>query len=147
MIFENDGFDSGFSQRISEVEADIQYCLSIFATGGKEQQRHKALLTIVEQAAKLQLECFRQVSCFGLHRIKPGRPYDPSLMEDRSGLVRDDDRTGGAPGFIVKMVLFPPVLRRRFDEEGKFLKSPVIVRKGTVMVMRVEPETLQHAVS
>lgn len=38
--------------------------------------------------------------------------------------------------FIVDTVLFPPVVRLEFDDNGKFKKLPIIIRKGVVIAIR-----------
>lgn len=38
--------------------------------------------------------------------------------------------------FVVDTVLFPPVMRWEFDEQGKFANTAIIIRKGVVTAIR-----------
>lgn len=138
MILEKDHYDDHLCHNIREVEEDLQDCFSFLLRGDGEGQRRKQLHAIVEQAAKLQVEVFRQVSRFKLGRITPGERYDPRLMDDISSLVDEGEvEEGGTQTFIVRVVIFPLVLRFGFDEDDNE-SDIVVVRKGTVMTMRSE---------
>lgn len=128
---------NGGTERATKELGDL---LRIRVTKGGEAGREKALLAIVKKAARLSEEINRQVAQFQLHPIVLASPYNPEVMEDRSGLLSDEEKEqhGKARGIVVQKVLFPIVLRFGFDEAGKFLDAPVIVRKGTVVIMRSE---------
>lgn len=138
MILNDSRYEECFGRGVEKVTKDLGELLHIRVTGGEEANREKQLFTIVEQAGRLSEEINRQVALFQLHRIDLAIPYDPEVMEDRSGLLDDEEKEqhGKDRGIIVQKVLFPIVLRYGFDDEGKFLKTPVVVRKGTVVVMR-----------
>ncbi|KAL0631946.1 hypothetical protein Q9L58_009173 [Maublancomyces gigas] len=136
MILNDSRYEECFSRGVEKVTKDLGGLLHIRVTGGAN--REKELFTIVEQAGRLSEEINRQVALFQLHRIDLAIPYDPEVMEDRSGLLDDEEKEqhGKNRGIVVQKVLFPVVLRYGFDDEGKFLRIPVVVRKGTVVVMR-----------
>lgn len=138
MILNDSRYEECFGRGIQKVTKDLGELLQIRVTRDGDVSREKQLFTIVEQAARLSEEINRQVALFMLHRVDLANPYDPDFMEDRSGLLDDEEKEqhGEAQGIIVQKVLFPIVLRYGFDEAGKFLETPVIVRKGTVVVMR-----------
>lgn len=138
MILNDSRYEECFGRGVEKVTKDLGELLHIRVTGGGEANREKQLFTIVEQAGRLSEEINRQVAQFQLHRIDLAIPYDPEVMEDRSGLLDDEEKEqrGKDRGIIVQKVLFPIVLRYGFDDEGNFLKIPVVVRKGTVVVMR-----------
>lgn len=142
MILNDSRYEECFGKGIQKVTKDLGELLQIRVTGGVEVSREKHLFTIVEQAARLSEEINRQVALFQLHRVDLAQSYNPEYMEDRSGLLSDEGEEGGgkARGIIVQKVLFPIVLRYGFDDEGKFLETPVVVRKGTVIVMRPEED-------
>lgn len=133
MILRKDHYDDDFSYNLRCAEGDLLSCFNPLLRGDGEEQRRKSLLAIIEQAAKLQVEVFRQISLFRLHQICPGEPYDARLMDDLLSLVDEDE--AGTQIFIVRVVVFPPVLRYGFDEDGKFSHEEVVVRKGTVVTM------------
>lgn len=136
MIFDKDHYQDHLRHGIQYVEKDLQDCFGFLSKGDSEEQRRKPLLAIVEQAAKLQVEIFRQVSLFQLYQISPGEQYDPRIMDDISGLVDEDEET---QTFIVRVVVFPAVMRRGFDGDGKF-SDLVVVRKGTVVTAYSEDQ-------
>lgn len=117
------------------LEKDLQNCLGFLLEGDDGEKRRKTLLGIVGQAAKLQVEVFRQVSLFRLHYISPGALYDPLIMDDVSGLADDV----GTRSYIVRVVIFPPVFRWGFEEGGGFSHT-IVVRKGTVTTMLSEDQ-------
>lgn len=140
MILGDNRYGELFRKGIRNVTKVLGNCLHIQVTEGKEVHLRKALFPIVEQAAKLSEEINRQIALFQLQHVDPACPYDPRYMEDRSGLLDDEEKEwhGKARGIIVQKVLFPVVLRYGFDEAGEFLDVPVVVRKGTVVVTRSE---------
>lgn len=125
---------------VNRIVEHLKNCLDIRVTGGKEEHRDQALFALVEQTVRLAGEINREVAIFELHGLQLGGPYDPELMEDISGLLDDEgEGEGGARGVVVRKLLFPMVLRYKFDDQGKLLKKdPVVVRKATVVVTRPE---------
>lgn len=139
MVTKRKGFNDRFRSGVQKVAKELQDCLDGLAKPNSQEPRHKALHAIVEHAAQLELETYRQVSYFRILPITPGSRFIPSLMEDRSGTVDDneeEDEVKRAGGFIVQTVLFPIVERSEYDEAGKFIKPSIIVRKGTVIAIR-----------
>lgn len=138
MILRDNGYEEYFNMGVQRMTKILGSLLQIRVTMGGEVNREKGLFAIVRRAAKLSEEVNRQVSPFELHPITPGMPYNPEYMEDRSGLLDDEEKEqyGGNQGFVVHKVLFPVVFRYGFDDAGKLLDAPVIIRKGTVIVMR-----------
>lgn len=135
----------------------LQNCFIGHVKAGIEPSRLKALRTIVEQAARLEIEISRELSGFRMQYIRPGSPYHMEHMDDRSGVVdaseddsdledgeekeekRDEEKKPEVrrrKEFIVDTVLFPPVVRLEFDDNGKFKKPPIIIRKGVVIAIR-----------
>lgn len=141
MILSDVHYGERFNVGVERATKELGDLLQIRVTkGGGEMNREKALFVIIKQAARLSEEINRQVAQFQLHPIVLASPYNPEIMEDRSGLLSDEEKeqNGKARGILVQKVLFPIVLRYGFDEAGKFLDAPVIVRKGTVVIMRSE---------
>lgn len=138
MILSDNIYEECFNGGVQKMTEDLGNLLRVRVTTGGEANREKGLFAIVQRAAKLSEEINRQVSPFMLHPIALAAPYDPEYMEDRSGLLDDEEkeRYGGDRGFVVHKVLFPIVLRYGFDDAGKLLNAPIIIRKGTVIVMR-----------
>lgn len=132
MILEKDPHGEHIRRGIHDAEKDLLNYHGFLPRGDGEERRHRSLLAIVEQAGKLQVEVYRQVSTFKLRLINPGSRYDPTLMDDISSLADEDE--AGTQTFLVKVVIFPPVLRWGFHEDGKF-SDEVVVRKGTVITI------------
>lgn len=135
MILKRDPHGDHVRHGIQDAEKDLLDYHGFLPKGDGEGKRRKSLLAIVKQAGELQVEVFQQVSSFKLYQISPGEPYNPNIMDDISSLVDEDEE--GARIFLVRVVIFPPVLRWGFDEDGKF-SAPVVVRKGTVITMHSE---------
>lgn len=134
LVLQGDQFDACFGKGVDTVVEDLYSCFGGLAKAGSQEQCLKALRAVVEQAAKLEVEVCRQISVFKLKSITPGSEYDPSLMEDQSGLVDDAGEEGeDGQGFIVQLVYFPPVIRFQLDDAGNISESFVVVRKGTVV--------------
>lgn len=73
------------------VTEELQHCFSGHAKPGMEGPRLKVLYSIVEQAAKLEIEISRELSPFLVHQISPGTIYLPEFQDDRSGTVDSND--------------------------------------------------------
>lgn len=73
------------------VTEELQHCFSGHAKPGMEGPRLKVLYSIVEQAAKLEIEISRELSPFLVHQISPGTKYLPEHQDDRSGTVDSND--------------------------------------------------------
>lgn len=138
MIRRDNKYEEHFNDGVHKIVNDLGNLLHIRVTRGRDVDREKGLFVIVEQAAKLSEEISRQVAPFELHRIRPGDPYNPDFMEDRSGSLLDDEgkEQHDEDRVIVHKVLFPIVLRSGFDEAGKLIEVQIVIRKGTVIVMR-----------
>lgn len=138
MILSDNRYEECFNDGVQKMTKNLGNLLQVRVTTGGGASREKGLFAIVKRAAKLSEEVNRQVSPFILHHIALAVPYNPECMEDRSGLLDDGEKEqyGGNRGFIVHKVLFPMVVRYGFDDAGKLLDVPVIIRKGTVIVMR-----------
>lgn len=140
MLMKNPCFGNSLNDCVLLVAYEIRGCFDSLAKPGTEERRNRALQKIVERAAELWLETYRQVSRFELRRIDPGSEYIPWLMEDRSGTVDEDEEEGNCTHHsVIQMVLFPTVLRWGFDEAGMLSGSPIVIRKATVMA--TPPET------
>lgn len=137
MILKRDPHGDHVRHGTQDVEKDLLDCHGFLSRGDGEEKRRKSLLAIVKQAGELQVDVFQQVSPFKLYQISPGNPYDPKIMDDISSLADEDEDEEGARRFLVRVVIFPPVLRRGFDEDGKF-SAAIVVRKGTVITMHSE---------
>lgn len=133
MILEKDPHSEHIRRGIHDAAKDLLNYYGFLPKGDGEERRHKSLLAIVEQASKLQVEVYRQVSTFNLYQINPGSLYNPNIMDDISSLADEDE--DGTKRFLVKVVIFPPVLRWGFREDGKFSVDAVVVRKGTVITI------------
>lgn len=141
MLIKNSTFDTRFHEGVIAVVKDLGGDFIRFVKEDSQEQCYNALHAIVEQAAKLEVEITQQIADFELHWVNPGTEYKSFYMEDRSGAVDDAEEDGGdTQGFIIRMVLFPPVVRWKFDDSGKFIKAPVIVRKATVVATPVETD-------
>lgn len=161
MLAQHSSFEIRFSNAVTSVTDDLQNCFTDHVKAGVEASRVKALRTIIEQAARLEIEISRELSRFQMPNICPGSRYQMEHLDDRSGVVdasEDDSDPGDGEEqeekrdeekkpeekkkvrrrkeFIVETVLFPPVVRLEFDDEGKFTKTPIIIRKGVVMAIR-----------
>lgn len=154
MLVQHSGFEVRFANAVDSITKDLQNCFVSYVKMGIERSRVKALRTIVERAARLQIEISRDLSRIQMPYICPGMPYNMEHMDDRSGIVDgsdddsdfEDDEEQQEEGqdreqrlgihrrkeFIVEKVFFPPVLRFDFDKEGKFMETPIIIRKGVV---------------
>lgn len=73
------------------VTEELQYCFLSYAKPGMERSRLKVLYSIVEQAAKLEIEISRELSPFLVLQISPGTIYHPQYQDDRSGTVDSND--------------------------------------------------------
>lgn len=136
LVLQGDQFDACFRKGVDDAAEDLHSCFSGLAKAGSQEQCLKVLRAVVEQAAKLEVEVCRQISVFKLKSITPGSEYDPSLMEDESGLVDDAGEEGeDGQGYIVQLVYFPPVIRFQLDDAGNISESFVVVRKGTVIAV------------
>lgn len=136
MIRRGNRYEEYFNGGVQKIANDLGNLLHIRVTGCRDVSYERGLFVIVEQAARLSEEISRQVAPFRIHRIEPGASYNPEFMEDRSGLLDDEEKEQhGRDRVIVHKVLFPMVLRYGFDETGKSIETPIVIRKGTVIVM------------
>jgi hypothetical protein len=137
----NDSHYGGYLRDGIEVMTKyLKDCLDIRVTGGSPELRDQGLITIIKEAVKLSEEVNRQISNFQLYYVEPATRYNPTHMEDVSGMLGDDgeEKPNGGENIFVQKVLFPLVARHGFDETRKQMKDPVVVRKATVTVMRPE---------
>lgn len=154
MLVQHSGFEVRFANAVDSITKDLENCFVIYVAAGIEASRVKALRTLVENAARLQIEISRDLSKIQMPYICPGMPYDMQHMDDRLGIVYasevdsdfeddEEEQEENQDGeqkleiqrkkeFIVDAVFFLPVLRFDFDKEGKFMKTPIIIRKGVV---------------
>lgn len=139
MILEKDPGGEHIQRGIHNTAKELQNYHLFLPKGDGDERRHKSLLAIIEQAGKLQVEVYRQVSTFNLYQVNPGSRYNPDIMDDISSLADEDEE--GTQTFLVRVVIFPPVLRWGFHEDGKFSDEPVVVRKGTVITISSEDYT------
>lgn len=163
MFIKHKDFEAHFNDAVRNVTEDLQSYFPSLAKAGTEGPRYKALYSIVEQAAKLEVETRQQLSLFKVIPINPGVEYLSATMDDRSGKVDGSDDDEGEEGeegregeedkeeeengvktegkgkaqrsreFIVDTVLSPLVLRWDFDEVGNILEPEIVIRKGIVI--------------
>lgn len=167
MLSQRTGFDARFANAVSSVTEELGTYFVRYAKPGVEVSRVKVLRAIVEQAARLEVEISRELSVFQMPYIKPGSRYEMEHLDDRSGNVDEsedgsdseeeeddddeddedddsEDEENGEKGvhrrreFIVETVLFPPVVRLEYDDQGKIATTPIIVRKGVVTALRLK---------
>lgn len=133
----SDNYNDQLRETILSIAKDLHHEFDSLAKADSGEYRHKALYSILEQAARLRIETARQVSPIRLPKIVPGSQFNSFTMEDRLSAADEDDDEDGTERreFAVQMVLVPPVKRRVFDEDGNFVKS-IIIRKGTVIAMQ-----------
>lgn len=166
MLAQHSGFEVRFANNVTSVTNDLEICFAGHVKPGVEAARVKVLHTIVEHAARLELEISCELSKFQMPYICPGSRYEMEHVDDRSGVVdesEDDSDSGDEEEneenpdeeekmegqdtqpekkgihrreFIVDTVLFPPVVRLEFDDKGKFATTPILIRKGVVTAIR-----------
>lgn len=171
MLTQHSDFEAHFAEAVEYITEVLQDFFPDHTKPGPKAQRIKVLRTIVEQAARLEVEISREVSVFQMPYISPGSRYETDQVDDRSGIVdgnddsddEDDDeeeeeheeeegeegeeeeqdmQSGEKKGvqkrreFVVDTVLFPPVVRLEFDDEGKIATTPITIRKGVVTAIR-----------
>lgn len=94
MFIKHKDFEAYFSDAVRNVTEDLQSYFPSLAKAGTEGPRYKALHSIVEQAAKLEVETRQQLSLFKVIPINPGVEYLSAIMDDRSGKVDGSDDEG-----------------------------------------------------
>lgn len=93
MLAKHEDFENRFSDAVRKITEDIQRYFSSLVKVGMEGAHCKVLHTIVEQAARLEVEVARELSRFLVPQLKPGMEYLPACLDDISGTVDNDDDT------------------------------------------------------
>lgn len=127
MIIADKEFPARFEKRVCEVTEHIENLLGPLAPATsslkKASARMRRLKAIVEQAARLALECSQEPSTFSFHTYIPGFECQPTCMTDADRTV--DDENLGADGACVKFTVSPAVLR-----------APKCVSDGLILIMK-----------
>lgn len=98
MLTKHEDFESRFSDAVRKITEDLQRYFSSLVKVGMEGAHCKVLHTIVEQAARLEVEVARELSRFLVPQLKPGMEYLPACLDDISGTVDNDDDTSDDDG-------------------------------------------------
>lgn len=93
MLTKHEDFETRFSDAVRKITEDLQRYFSSLVKVGMEETHRKVLYTIVEQAARLEVEVARELSRFLVPQLKPGMEYLPGCLDDISGTVDNDDET------------------------------------------------------
>ncbi|KAL0630879.1 hypothetical protein Q9L58_010265, partial [Maublancomyces gigas] len=91
MLAKHNEFEGRFSEGVRMVTEELQHCFLSYVKPGMEKSRLKVLYSIVEQAAKLEIEISQELSPFLVPQISPGTKYLPQYQDDRSGTVDSND--------------------------------------------------------
>lgn len=135
MVFKHESVLKAFDETVKAIAESLEKPFgALAAKGSREEQRNKGLYGLVERTAKLAVEVAQQPSTIELYSITPGELFDGVVMEDTAGDAEED---GQGEGAVVRMQLFPAVLRSDYDQKGKSLGSSVVILKAKV-VARVD---------
>lgn len=132
MIFKGDNFITTFNENVKTMTQSLEKPFGdLAAKSSREDQRNRGLHSLVERTVKLAMEVAQQHSRFELYSVTPGNTFDPQTMEDAVGIVDEDgkERQNG----IVRVLLFPAILRRDYSRKGNFREREVLVLKAKVL--------------
>lgn len=91
MLTQHNDFEAYFAESVEYITKVLQDFFPDHTKPGSSAQRIKVLRTIVEQAARLEVEISREVSVFQMPYISPGSRYETDQVDDRSGIVDGND--------------------------------------------------------
>lgn len=133
MIYKHETVTKVFGETVKLMADSLEQPLGpLAAKTSREEQRNRTLHGLVERAAKLAVEVAKQHSHFQLYSVTPGQAFDSWIMEDAVAAAEEDDKEG--KDGVVRVLLFPAILRRDYDQEGKLLRGSVVVLKAKVLV-------------